>query len=188
MPPFDHAKNNGNVTKTASRVTTLVKQAQAGDKGAFEQLANGFYKGIFHMVFYRTRNRMDAEDITQDIFTSAFNNLSKLQNVERFRAWLFRIGINRVRDFYRKKKIRSIFSFSIDKDEIEILDTIDGEPPNAVDNLMKQEFWGHVDWLLKKLSRMEREVFLLRFMDHLTIKEISQVLRRSESAVKTHLY
>lgn len=42
--------------------------------------------------------------------------------------------------------------------------------------------------LLDKLSRLEREVFLMRFMDHLRIVEIAQVLNRSESTVKTHLY
>ena len=57
-----------------------------------------------------------------------------------------------------------------------------------MNNLLKQEFWKHIGVLLEKLSSMEREVFLLRFMDHLNIKEISQVLKRSESTVKTHLY
>ena len=41
---------------------------------------------------------------------------------------------------------------------------------------------------MDKLSRWEREVFLLRFPDQLGIREIAQILRKSESAVKTHLY
>jgi len=57
-----------------------------------------------------------------------------------------------------------------------------------VNNLMRQEFWGHVRNFMDKLSRWEREVFLLRFMDQLTIREIAQSLSKSESAIKTHLY
>lgn len=53
---------------------------------------------------------------------------------------------------------------------------------------MKQEFWRHIGLLLNKLGRKEREVFLLRFIDHLTINEISHVLKINESSVKTHLY
>ena len=60
--------------------------------------------------------------------------------------------------------------------------------PEAMENLMRQEFWKQIKFFLDKLSQGEREVFLLRFMDHLSIKEISQVLRKNESTVKTHLY
>jgi RNA polymerase sigma-70 factor (ECF subfamily) len=53
---------------------------------------------------------------------------------------------------------------------------------------MREDFWKQVRLLLDKLSRLEREVFLLRFMDHLSIREISQIMEKSESTVKTHLY
>ena len=60
--------------------------------------------------------------------------------------------------------------------------------PDALVHLMKQDFWNQVKRLLGKLSKMEREVFILRFMDYLSIKEISQVIKKSESTVKTHLH
>ena len=60
--------------------------------------------------------------------------------------------------------------------------------PKALDNLMAEDFWKQVELFLNKLSRMEKEVFSLRFMDHLSIKEISQALGKSESTIKTHLY
>ena len=53
---------------------------------------------------------------------------------------------------------------------------------------MRQEFWEQVRSFTGKLGRWEREVFLLRFLDQLGIREIAQVLHKSESAVKTHLY
>ena len=53
---------------------------------------------------------------------------------------------------------------------------------------MRQDFWNKMRLLLDRLSHLEREVFLLRFMDHLSIREISQVMKKSESTVKTHLY
>ncbi len=53
---------------------------------------------------------------------------------------------------------------------------------------MRNEFWAQVRMLSKRFSPMEREVFFLRFLDSLSLKEIAQVLNKSESAVKTHLY
>jgi RNA polymerase sigma-70 factor (ECF subfamily) len=173
---------------TASQVTILANQAREGNKTAFDRLIDLFHEDIYRMVYYRTGNRMDAEDITQEIFLNAFKSLSKLKNAERFRAWLFRIGLNRVRDFYRKKRVLSIFKIYTEKDEIEAPDTTFNDQPEALENLMKQEFWRHIRLLLNKLGRKEREVFLLRFIDHLTINEISHILKINESSVKTHLY
>ena len=188
MPLSDQEKHNSKAMETAAQVTVLVNQARAGSKSAFEQLVDLFYEDIFRMVYYRIRARMDAEDITQEIFLNAFKSLSKLKKVEQFRIWLIRIGVNRISDFYRKKRVRAIFGAYSDDDNIDQSDTTNNNHPEAMNNLLKQEFWEHIGLLLEKLSSMEREVFLLRFMDHLNIKEIAQVLKRSESSVKTHLY
>ena len=188
MPLSDQEKHNSKAMEAAAQVAVLVNQARAGSKSAFEQLVDLFHEDIFRMVYYRTRARMDAEDITQEIFLNAFKSLSKLKKVEQFRIWLIRIGVNRISDFYRKKRVRAIFGAYPDDDNIDQPDISNNNQPEAMNNLLKQEFWKHIGVMLEKLSSMEREVFLLRFMDHLNIKEISQVLKRSESTVKTHLY
>jgi len=82
----------------------------------------------------------------------------------------------------------TLFGFSTGGDEFDQSDTEIHENPDALDNIMRQDFWKQIELLLKKLPRMEREVFILRFMDHLSIKEISRVLEKSESTIKTHLY
>ena len=60
--------------------------------------------------------------------------------------------------------------------------------PGALDDLMRRDFWRQVDGILSRLPRMEKEVFLLRFFDHLNLRETADVLGKSESTVKTHLY
>jgi len=118
----------------------------------------------------------------------AFKKLPGLKKTERFKSWLFSIAINRVRDFYRKKRFRSLFQASDVVNDIQPLDTQIHNQPEAVDELMKQDFWKQIGLILNMLSRMEREVFLLRFLDLLSIKEISTILKKNESTVKTHLY
>lgn len=175
-------------TDASAQTSQLVKNAMAGNRFAFERLADLFHEEIFRLVYYRTRSTMDAEDLAQEIFIQAFKNLSGLKKVDRFKSWLYSIAVNKVRDFNRKKKFQRLFSSSADNDKETPPGSESDDNPDALDSLMRQDFWRHVESVLDKLSKMEREVFILRFMDHLSIKEVSQVMKKGESTVKTHLY
>ncbi len=140
------------------------------------------------MIYYRIRARMDAEDLTQDVFIRAFRSISRLREPDRFRSWLFRIAINRVNDYLRKKRVRSIFKSSDESPDIQPEATQLQEQPEALEQVLKEDFWRQIGRIAKKLSKMEREVFMLRFLDNLNINEIAQILKKSESTVKTHLY
>ena len=188
MVHVDQAQSQPRTSGTGYRVTSLVERARDGDRSAFEELVDLFQEAIFRMVYYRTRSRMDAEDLTQEIFIRAFENLSKLRDLERFRTWLFRMAINRVRDFYRKKRVLGFFRTVEDDTDADLADVEIQDDPGALDCIIRQEFWKQVKLFSKRLSRLEREVFFLRFMDHLNIREIAQVMDKSESTVKTHLY
>jgi RNA polymerase sigma-70 factor (ECF subfamily) len=172
-----------------TQLAPLVAKARQGNTKAFEQLFDRFQKEIYRMVYYRTRSRQDAEDLTQEIFFRAYKNISGLKAAGRFRTWLFSIAFNRIRDFYRKKRFQTFFSLSDpDEDALPAYGSLNPENPVPVQNLIKQDFWKQVEKFLGHLSKMETEVFLLRFMDQLMITEISQVLKIRESTVKTHLY
>ena len=165
-----------------------------------EELAGLFHKEIFRMVYYRTGSRMDAEDVTQDIFFNMSKHLERLEDPARFKQWLYRIAINRVRDFHRKKRVLSFF---VPTQAVEETDPLTkpltkpltdpltdplNDPSNALDHLMRKEFWRQFHGLTRKLSRKERDVFILRYVDQFGIREIAQTLCSSESSVKTHLY
>jgi len=174
----------------ASEISRLAARARDGNRFAFQQLVGELEPRIFRMIFYRTRSREDAEDICQDVFLQAYRSLKKLKDPERFASWLFRIAVNRVNDYHRRQKFRSLFSALQDSDR----DSEDNaEQPadhntDTVDAIVRKEFWQKVQSMLRQLSKMEQEVFLLRFLDDLGIKEIAEVLHKSESTIKTHLY
>jgi len=188
MSPRIQEKFHAPADATDAPWTPLVKRAKAGSRSAFAELVDLFQDDIFKMVFYRTRIQMDAEDITQEVFMQAFRKLSGLKRIERFKSWLFSIAINRVRDFSRKKRFRALFKMSDGTDEIKITESQINDNPEPINELLRQDFWKQIGLILDKLPRMEKEVFLLRFLDHLSIKEISSALKKSESTVKTHLY
>ena len=166
----------------------LVLAAMAGQRLAFQQLMALYEEKIYRMIFFRIRSRLDAEDICQDVFIQAFKSIKRLKDPERFGGWLFRIAANRIKDHYRKKRVRAIFSFlpDVERDADQV--TVNEEGSGAMENIERREFWEKVNAMLARLSQMEQEVFLLRFFDDLGIREISEVINKSQSTVKTHLY
>ena len=182
------SENTITTSGTSTQLAALVNQAKEGNRSAFAQLADRFQQDIFRMVFYRTRSRADAEDITQDVFLKAFQKISSVKDSAKFRAWLYSITLNHIRDFQRKKRFRAFFKKEDDDIESHPTAQADSDQPEALENVMRKDFWRQIGLILKKLPTMEREVFLLRFFDHLNINEIAGVLKKNDSTVKTHLY
>ncbi|MBW2285019.1 MAG: RNA polymerase sigma factor [Deltaproteobacteria bacterium] len=166
----------------------LVEAARAGDRHAFSELMGPLQGEIFRMVYYRTRSRMDAEDITQDVFFQAFKKLPGLHDAGRFRPWVFSIALNRVRDFHRRRRFTGLFGRFAEGEETERNEAGSSAGNDPLEAAARKEFWNTIGSFLDRLSRGEREVFLLRFFDQLTLSEIARVLKKSKSTVKTHLY
>jgi RNA polymerase sigma-70 factor, ECF subfamily len=172
----------------ATWIVELVESARAGDQLAYHRLVDRFQPEIFRMLYYRTRSQMDAEDLTQDVFLKAYKHLARLESPRVFRSWLYRIAVNRLNDHFRKQRFRALFvNTSVDEETFQETPEM-AVPSQAQDNLERREFWRQVEKMLDALSRMEREVFLLRFFDQLSIKEMTAALGKNESTIKTHLY
>lgn len=170
------------------RERTWVKMAKDGSREAFEQLADLYYGDIFRMIYYRTQRHMDAEDLTQEVFLKAYKGFGGLTDEDHFKSWLFRIAVNRVRDFHRRKKFLHLFK-SIPNDEVDAhVDTHAQTESGPLEALIRKRFLQESETFLSRLSTMEKDVFVLRFMDQLQINEIAIALRKSESTIKTHLY
>ncbi len=182
------SENTTKIPGTSAQQVSLVEQARDGKRAAFAQLADRFHEDIFRTVFYRVRSRADAEDITQDVFLKAFQKISGIKDASKFRGWLFSIALNRIKDFHRKRRFRSLFKTEDENIESHPSVEAESDQPEALDQVLREDFWRQVRLVLNKLSKMEREVFMLRFFDQLGINEIADVLKKNESTVKTHLY
>jgi RNA polymerase sigma-70 factor (ECF subfamily) len=163
-----------------------VEQALSGNKASMEHLIDHFYNEIFRMLYYRLPTRMDTEDVTQEVFMQMTKSLPHLKDSSLFKPWLFRIALNRVRDFHRKKSILSFFGSTAEENVDASVSTDSYSNPSK--NIMDKEFRVQLRKFSENLSRWEREVFTLRFLDQLEIKEIVQILQKNENTVKTHLY
>ena len=166
------------------KLSILVGSARSGDRACLEELASIFHKEIFRMVYHRTGSRMDAEDVTQETFLEMSRKIHQLKDPGRFKPWLYRIALNRVKDFHRKRKLLSLFATTGAVEETDPA----RDSNNPLNQIMEKDFWREFYGFTRQLPRKEREVFLLRYVDQVRIREIAETLKNSESTVKTHLY
>src|ERR1700757_3424008 len=73
----------------------LVKRAQAGDRAAFDDLVRRYRARIYALTLHLTGSRSEADDITQDVFTKAYQQLASFAGRSEFFTWLYRIAVNR---------------------------------------------------------------------------------------------
>src|SRR5262245_45401581 len=134
----------------------LVAQARGGDRDAFRALVDAYYQDLARFARRYLGQREDAEDALQETFLRAYRSLGRYVEREAFRAWLFRILINRCRTLARRRDQRGRRMIG---DE-EILRERPDERASA--DASGFEWRDALDFALSKLEPKLREAFLLK--------------------------
>lgn len=162
---------------------------RSGDRAEFTRLVDAHYEMIYRLAIKMVIDAQDAEDILQETFIKAFRHLQGFDGRSSLSTWLYRIATNEALMFLRRTKPEQ---YSID----EPLETDEGDivPVQIVDwcclpeeELMSAEARLHLDQAVANLPPSLRVVFILRDIQRLSTREVSEVLSLSESAVKTRL-
>ena len=82
----------------------LVQKAAAGDKTAFEQLYRATCRSVYFTCLELLKDEQEAQDVTQDVYLTVFEQLVTLENESKFKSWLFRIAANKCIKRLRKKQ------------------------------------------------------------------------------------
>jgi RNA polymerase sigma-70 factor (ECF subfamily) len=178
-----------NVTGDVSEELQLVQAAKGGDITAFEQLVKRYDRNVFRIAQHITQNREDAEDVVQDAFLKAYQNLGQFQGNSKFYTWLVRIAVNEALMKLRKRK--SDKTVSMDED----VETEDGSVPREIadwsPNPEQQYKQSELNEILTKtiqgLPAGFRTVFVLRDVEGLSTEETAETLGLSIPAVKSRL-
>jgi len=155
---------------------SLVRRAQQGDQRAFAQLYEGHFDRIYRYVALKIGDRIEAEDMTQQVFLNALQSISsfKWKGIP-FAAWLFRIAHNQVVDYLRKKTKHAAVPFD------ESLVSSDGNPQSIVERSLDIE---QLLLATKRLTKAQQEVVSLRFAGELSIVQVAQIMGKSQGAIK----
>jgi RNA polymerase sigma-70 factor (ECF subfamily) len=171
----------------------LVARAKAGELDAFEALTNRYEQRVYSLALRMLRQEQDAEDVTQQTFLSALENLGGFRGEAGFATWLLRIASHAALKVIRKRKGLNTVSLEEATEEADGYDTIPHpeyiadwrqSPERLVQN---NEIQRLLDDALANLDEKHRLVFLLRDVEGLSVKETSEALGLSEANTKVRL-
>jgi len=178
-----------NVGESQSEESPLVEAARAGDIGAFESLVRRYDRNVFRIAQHITQNREDAEDVVQDAFLKAYQNLGQFQGQSKFYTWLVRIAVNEA--LMRLRRRRPERMVSIDEDVKTEDDSMPREiadwSPNPEQQYTQAELKDILGKTIQGLPPSFRTVFVLRDVEGLSTEETASALELSVPAVKSRL-
>jgi RNA polymerase sigma-70 factor, ECF subfamily len=174
----DQAASSEDTEAERTRLIALVDLARGGDAEAFGQLYDHYQGSVYRFVYYRTRSRTLAEDLTSETFLRALRNMSGFRwQGKDFGAWLMTIARNLCTDHFKAGRTR----LELSTDDMGAHDDATEGPENAVLTGLTNEIL--LDGL-RSLSDEQRDCLIMRFLQGLSITETAEVLGRSEGAVK----
>ncbi len=155
---------------------------------SFDELVETHQKRVFQVALSMVGDKDEALDITQDVFMRAFRSYKAFRSEASPDTWLIRITINRVRDYFRREKLRRLLFLRPGTDAASQINRQRDSSPSPEECLQEKQLGARLRAFQQGLKGREREVFALRFGTGYTIKEISQITGMSQSSAKTHLY
>lgn len=154
----------------------LARRSQQGCRASFAELVERYGMRLFEFLRYKTNNIQDAEDLVQEAFVRAYENIHRYNDSWKFSTWLFTIAARLASSHFRKSR-----SFQTVED---IQSPASGPGQMVVDRETKQGLWE----LARGLSMNQYQALWLKYGQDMSIKEIARVLRKSQVNVKVLLY
>jgi RNA polymerase sigma-70 factor (ECF subfamily) len=172
--------------------TTLSAPAEitsdAASRGSFDEIMRQHQKRVYRVIFLLVKDRDAADTLTQECFLRAYQNLSQFRGESRIETWLMRIAVNLVRDHSKSRRVsfwrRFIGLEDAEANEIGVPASNPSPERVLLARAELQAVWSAVD----VLSPQQREVFLLRFVEELSLAEIAEVLELRIGSVKAQLF
>jgi RNA polymerase sigma-70 factor (ECF subfamily) len=170
----------------------LVKQCQAGQTEAFDQLVNRYRSRIFAMIYNMVHNEQDAWDLAQDSFVKAWKSIKRFRGQSSFYTWLYRIVMNVTIDHARKKQIKGVgteFNDEVKLGEIEpAARTAPRSEPLPHRQMERSEIRARIDAAIAQLTPEHRAVILMKETEDMQYHEIAEALGCSIGTVMSRLF
>lgn len=152
----------------------LIKEAQNGDKNAFNKILIAINDDLYKIAKSRISNEDDIADAVQETMIATFKNIKKLRDPSQFKKWVITILINKCNRIYRRKYKKDV---SYEEYNFESFSS----SCNLESNIAFYE-------MLKDLKYEEKIIIILYYLEQYTIKDIKKILKMNENTVTTHLY
>ncbi len=177
------------VNEPVSDELSLVQAAKKGDVSAFGELVKRYDRNVFRIALHITQNREDAEDVVQDAFLKAYENLDQFQGQSKFYTWLVRIAVNEALMKLRRRRPERMVSLDqeVQTEEDSMPREVADWSPNPEQLYNQSELRDILGKTIQGLPPSFRTVFVLRDVEGLSTEETAQALELSVPAVKSRL-
>ncbi|MFI2859258.1 RNA polymerase sigma factor SigW [Paenibacillus sp. JSM ZJ436] len=167
----------------------LAKLARKGDQRAFAELLELYKDKIFHLAYRMLYNRHEAEDVVQETFLRVYKNLDRYDEKQKFSTWVYRIATNLCIDRLRKRKP----SYSLDAEMSEQEGTdgysmLPSQDPSVESEVLLSETQQIIHQAMATLPAKYKSIMILRYIQDLSLQEISDVLDLPVTTIKTRVH
>ncbi len=167
------------------KIQQEIKKALAGDQISFNFLLNQYWNDVYGFQLKRVKNEYEAEEITIEAFSKAFDKLDTYKPNYVFKTWLITISKNVHIDKVRKKK--NTLNFKHSEEESQDLSYIADPNPTPEDKLITEQNLAELLRFIKQLKPHYQEVINLRYFQEKSYNEISEQIGESLNNVKVKL-
>lgn len=190
--PLDRGEMAGHTTGRIDD-TMLVREAQRGNRAAFEELVRCYDQAVLRLAVHLTGSQTDAQDVYQEAFLKAYKSIGNFRFECSFYTWIYRIVTNICLDHIRKKNVRkedAPVATDQSGDEFDVLSQVpDGRATaNPERDLMARELGSRINRALEKLTPRERMVFELKHYQGLKLRTVGEILHTTEETAKNTLF
>ncbi|NGY37542.1 sigma-70 family RNA polymerase sigma factor [Flavobacterium sp. XN-5] len=166
-------------------INNQIEKAKQGDQAAFTFLLNYYWNEVYGFMLKRTENETNAEDITIETFSKAFDKIATYNPEFQFNTWLISIAKNVHIDLLRKKK-SSLFIEITDQEDQKAYNIAD-TTPSKEDELITEQNLSQLLRYIKELKPHYQEVIQLRYFQEMSYQEIATKINEPLSNVKIKL-
>lgn len=178
-----------NASASSIEDDSFVKSALKGNEAAYRKLVDKYDRPIYFHIKKMIKEQELVEDLVQEVFMKAFNNLSTYSHEYAFSTWLYRIATNHTIDYLRKKKLQTLSindPYKTKDGEIEIQLPDDSFATDK--QVMNKQRKAIVHEAIDDLPEKYKAVIQMRHMDELSYQEISEELDLPLGTVKAHIF
>ena len=205
MPfPLESAEPRGSTPRVSSttalsaeesadreQVRALVRKAQAGDLGAYDDLIRRYQDRIYGLAYHLTSNHEEANDIAQETFIKAWRALAGFKGDASFYTWIYRIAYNHTLNHLKSRRMRTTHLSLNDMDlnaenNPDLVALSSDKTPHRDAKL--SELSERLNTALQKLSEEHRAVVTLHDIQGLPHEEIAQIIGVNSGTVRSRLH
>ncbi|GAA0596717.1 RNA polymerase sigma factor SigW [Virgibacillus siamensis] len=170
-------------------VKNLIRKVKQGDQLAFSELIELYQHEVYQVCFRLIGNRHEAEDLAQEAFLRAYQNINSHDNNKKFSSWLFRIATNLTIDRLKKKKS----DYYLDADMADeggktMYSRIRANNKLPEDQVIRLELQDPVQKAILRLAPKYRSAIVLKYIQGLSLEEISNIMQIPVATIKTRVH